>query len=127
MASIFDEYKLTIEKLEAAIGHGLTHQQILTAFRVSGKEMDDFCKKNYNGCNFAYVYNAVRQMALDSFFETCQALGYRGNVSALNIINTAIQRLGQDQTVRIVFDNNLPKEDEEDKLNDEEECNTGDM
>ena len=120
MASILDEYKLTVDKFEACIAHGMTMQQILTIFRVSSKQMDDWCKENYNGCDFKYVYEAVRQIALDSFFETCQELGYRGNPSALAIINNAIQRLDGGSTIKIVFDNkSVEPESEEDKLNDD--------
>ena len=119
MASILDEYKLTVEKFEACIGHGMTQQQILTIFRVSAKEMDDWCKANYNGCNFAYVFEVVRQMTLNEFFDAMQELGYKGNPSALAIINNAIQRLDSGSTIKIVFSNAIEEEKEKDKLNDD--------
>ena len=120
MASILDEYKLTVDKFEAVISHGMNMQQVLTIFRMSDREMNEWCMQNYNGHDFKYVYEFVRQMALDAFFETCQELGYRGNPSALAIINNAIQRLDSGNTIKIQFVNSgVSQENEEDKLNDE--------
>ena len=121
MASLLDEYTLTVEKFEGCIAHGMTMQQILTIFQKNGKEMDEWCAENYKGHNFKYVYEVLRQMTLDTFFEAMQELGYRGNPSALAIINNAIQRLDGGNTIKIVFDNkSVEPESEEDKLNDEE-------
>lgn len=71
MASIFDDYNLNsdkaIEKFEAMIGHGMSKLQITTAFRVTSKEMDKWCKEHYNGCDFSYVYEAVKTWRLIVF------------------------------------------------------------
>ena len=119
MASILDDYKLTVEKFESVISHGMNMQQVLTIFQKTSKEMDDWCKENYNGCNFARVYEVVRQAALSDFFDACRELGYRGNPSALAIINNAIQRLDSGNTIKIVFANQgVTEENEDDKEND---------
>lgn len=119
MASIFDEYELTKEKFETVVGVGMTMPQVLTIFRKSLKEMDEWCEVEYGIPSVRTVYEAVRQMALSEFLSTVRILGDRGNSSALNIINTALQNLQSSQTVKIVFDNNLPEENEEDKEDDE--------
>ncbi len=118
MASIFDDYKLTVDKFEGAIGTGRNMSQIATMFQKTSKEMDEWCNENY-GHDFKYVYEAVRQMVLNEYFEAMKDLGYRGNPSALNIINNAIQRLDSENVIKIVFDNNNVKEEtEEDKEDD---------
>ncbi|MCR4661734.1 MAG: hypothetical protein K5765_07045 [Clostridia bacterium] len=81
--------------------------------------MDLWCMENYKGCNFRYVYELVRQLTLKEYFEAMKELGFRGNPSALAIINNAIQRLDGGSTIKIVFDNNgVDTESEEDKVND---------
>ena len=48
-------------------------------------------------------------------------LGYRGNPSALNIINNAIQELDGSNTFKIVFENSgVVNEENEDKIDDKE-------
>ena len=119
MASIIDENKLSVENFEGAIAVGMNMQQILTMFQKNSREMDEWCKENYSGANFTYVYELVRQLTLKDYFETMKELGYRGNPSALAIINNAIQRLDSGNTIKIVFENNgVQPESEEDKLND---------
>ena len=119
MASILDEYKLTVEKFEGAIAVGRNQQQILTMFQKTGREMDEWCKENYNGANFNYVYEVIKQLTLNEYFEVMKELGYRGNPSAMAIINNAIQNLDSGNTIKIVFENNgVQPESEEDKLND---------
>ena len=116
MASILDEYQLTVEKFEGAIAVGMNMQQILTMFEKTGKEMDEWCAENYHGKNFMYVYELVRQLTLKEYFDVMRTLGYRGNPSALAIINNAIQRLDSGNTIKIVFENGgVEPESEEDK------------
>lgn len=119
MASIIDENKLSVENFEGAIAVGMNMQQILTMFQKNSREMDEWCKANYNGANFPYVYELVRQLTLKDYFEAMKELGYRGNPSALAIINNAIQRLDSGSTIKIVFENGgVQPESEEDKLDD---------
>ena len=121
MASILDEYELTIEKFEGAIAVGRNMQQILTMFQKTGAEMDNWCKENYNGCNFSRVYEVIRQVTLNEYFNVMRELGYRGNPSALNIINNAIQELDGSNTFKIVFENSgVVNEENEDKIDDKE-------
>ena len=61
----------------------------------------------------------VKQCAYKEFLSTVKVLGYRGNPSALNIINQAINENAASNVVKIVFENNVGIESEEDK-NDEE-------
>ena len=120
MASILDDYKLTVEKFEGAIAVGRNMHQICLMFQKTTKEMDEWCKENYNGANFAYVYEVVKQMTLNEYFEMMKELGYRGNPSAMAIINAAIQNLDAGNTLKIVFENGgVQEETEEDKLNEE--------
>ena len=120
MASILDEYQLTIEKFEGAVAVGRNMQQICTMFQKTHKEMDEWCKENYNGANFQYVYEVVKQLTLNEYFEMMKELGFRGNPSAMAIINNAIQNLEGGNTLRIVFENGgVREETEEDKLNEE--------
>ena len=118
--SILDDYKITVEKFEGAIAVGMSASQILTMFQMNPREMDNWCKENYNGKDFKYVYELIRQISLKEYFDCVKELGFRGNPSALAIINNAIQRLDGGSTIKIVFDNNgVEPESEEDKLNDE--------
>lgn len=120
MASILDEYTLDIENFEGAIAVGMSPSQLLTMFQKTSREMDEWCVSNY-GKDFKYVYEVVRQLTLNAYFNTVRDLGFRGNPSALAIINNAIQRLDSGSTIKIVFDNKaVGLENEEDKLNDEE-------
>lgn len=121
MASILDNYQLTIEKFEGAIAVGRNMQQILTMFRKTSQEMDEWCQENYGG-NYRYVYEVVKQMTLNEYFEAIKELGFRGNPGALNIINNAIQNLDGDNTIKIVFENgSVNNESDEDKLNDKDD------
>lgn len=121
MASILDNYQLTIEKFEGAIAVGRNMQQILTMFRKTSQEMDEWCQENYGG-NYRYVYEVVKQMTLNEYFEAIKELGFRGNPGALNIINNAIKNLDGDNTIKIVFENgSVNNENDEDKLNDKDD------
>lgn len=120
MSSILDEYQLTVEKFEGAIAVGRNKLQILTMFQKTAREMDEWCKENYNGANFEYVYEVVKQVTLNEYFDCMKELGFRGNPSAMAIINAAIQNLEAGNVMKIVFANDgVQEETEEDKLNDE--------
>ena len=120
MASILDEYKLTIERFEGAIAVGRMPGQILTMFNKTSRDMDEWCAKNYQGHNFKTVYEWVRQCTVETYLHCVHDLGIRGNPSALGIIDRAIQKDESMNTVKIVFNAGLPSENEEDKLNDDD-------
>ena len=120
MSSILDEYKLTIEKFEGAIAVGRMQNQILLMFRISSKDMDAWCMENY-GHDFKTTYEWIRQCTVDTYLHCVHELGLRGNPSALGIIDRAIQKDESMNTVKIEFVTSLPKENEEDKLNEEDD------
>lgn len=111
--SLLDKYQLCKDKFELVIGVGMSKKQVLTIFRVTSAEMDAWCKEEY-GCNFGAAYEFIRQMAYSNFLETVNLLGMRGNPSALNIMNQALNSLAATQTTRIVFSSDVPAETEED-------------
>lgn len=119
MASILDTTQLSKETFEGAIAVGMTTAQILTMFGKTGAEMCKWCGENYGIPQFSVVYDMVKQACYLEFLTTVKALGYRGNPSALNIINNAINSAAADSTVKIVFENKVALEQEEDKKDDE--------
>lgn len=123
MASILDEYELTVEKFEGAIAVGRMPSQILLMFNKTSREMDAWCAENYQGHNFKTVYEWVRQCTVETYLHCVHSLGMRGNPSALGIIDRAIQKDESMNTVKIVFNaNGMSMETEEDKLDDEDDC-----
>ena len=118
MPSILDEVKLDVENFEGAIAIGMKRAEILTMFDVNESEMDEWCLKQY-GKKFDVVYAIIKQCTYKEFLDTVRTLGFRGNPSALNIINQAINDKSQNSVVKIVFDNNVPTEEEEEKENDD--------
>ena len=115
--SLLDKYKLCKDKFELVVGVGMSKRQVLSIFRKTEAEMDKWCLEEY-GCNLAAAFDMIRQMAYSEFLETVSILGARGNPSALNIMNQALNSLAATQTTRIVFGNDVPAEGEEDKSND---------
>ena len=126
MPSILDEYELTVERFEGAIAVGRTMSQILLMFNMKGKEMDEWCVKHYNGHDFKLVYEWVRQCTVEQYLHCVHDLGMRGNPSALGIIDKAIQKDEASSTVKIEFVTQLPMENEEDKIDDEEDSSEND-
>jgi hypothetical protein len=126
MESILDRYKLETEegkeKFEGCIAVGITKGQLLVAFRKTQAEMNQWCLNTY-GMSFDNVYEAVKMGAIGEFLDCVNALGMRGNPSALGIINEALRGANNTGTVKIVFENNVDEENEDDKKNDEEEHN----
>ena len=124
MASILDKYRLEDadgqEKFEGCIAVGITMPQLLIAFRKTEKEMDEWCLKTYH-MNFKTTFEAVKMGAVSEYLDCVHALGIRGNPSALNIINEALRGAQSTGTVKIVFEQNMPNENEKDK--EDEKCN----
>lgn len=118
--SILNETQLDIDNFEGAIAVGIKPAALLVMFNATGKEMDEWCVENY-GRNFATTFEMVKQCAYKEFLTTVKTLGYRGNPSALNIINQAINDNAASNVVKIVFDNNVSIEGEDDKEDKEDE------
>lgn len=116
MSSILDRKQLDIDNFEGAIAVGTRPQQLLNMFQKTGKEMDEWCGENYGIPNFHTVYDMVRQACYVDFMQCVKDLGVAGNPSALKIISDAINEHNEaDSIVKIVFENNMKLEGEEDK------------
>ena len=118
MSSILEEYELTVERFEGAIAVGRLPNQVLRMFNKSSREMDEWCAEHYNGHNFQFAYEWVRQCTVERYLQCVHDLGMRGNPSALAIIDKAIQRDESMSTVKIEFVTKLPEEGQEDKEDD---------
>lgn len=114
-----NKYELTVERFEGAIAVGRTTSQVLAMFNISNRDMDKWCLENY-GYNFLLIYEWIRQCTIDEYLHCVHDLGMRGNPSALGIIDKAIQKDEASQTVKIEFVTNLPEENEEDKIDEED-------
>lgn len=107
---------LTIDTFEDAIAVGVKPQAILAMFRKTGKEMDEWCGENYGIASFHTVWDMVRQACYVEFMKCVKDLGENGNPSALKIISDAINEHNEaDSIVKVVFENNLKEETDEDK------------
>ena len=115
MSSILDEITLDKENFEGAIAVGMTKAAICTMFGKTSGEMDHWCMDNYRGLNFSTVFEMVKQCAYKEFLGVVKELGYRGNPSALNIINAAINENAANNVTKIVFASDLKTGGDEDK------------
>lgn len=121
MASITEQYTLNRDTFEAAIAVGRLPHQMLAQFNVTEKEMDEFCLKNY-GRNFKLVHEWVRQCTIDEWLHTLKLMGVKGNPTAMQIVDKAIQKDESMGMVKIVFDQgSVKQETEEDKMDDGKE------
>lgn len=114
--SILDLHTLNIENFEGAIAVGLKPNEIRSMFQKTGKELDEWCGDNYGLASFNTVYDMVRQASYVEFMATVKELGCQGNPSALKIISDAINAHDEaNGVVKIVFENTMKPETEEDK------------
>lgn len=118
--SILDESQIDIDHFEAAIAVGRSIYEIQIMFGMSRQELEAWVAENYpNQGPLQTVYERIKQICISQYLEVMRDLGYRGNPSAMHIIHEALMKYAeQDKTVRIVFENKLPEEDEKDKEND---------
>lgn len=117
--SVLDEYKVDKDHFEAAIAVGRSIYEIQILFGMDRKQLEDWVKENYNGMPLQTVYDRIKLIAVEEFYNVMRDLGYRGNPSAMHIINEALNGYAEEQkTVKIVFENNVPVEDEKDKEDD---------
>lgn len=115
MALLSEQFELNKDKFEELVAVGMTKQQILLVFGISSLEMDKWCGENYGIPKFQTVYDIVKSMAVSEYLGVVKALMARGNSSALGIVDEVLRGNTNQQTVKIVFGNDLPEEDEEDK------------
>lgn len=117
--SYFDDkiVELNKDNLEHAIEFGMTKQQILVKFDITANDLDKWCLENY-GKNFLYVFERVKIICLENYQEAVLNLGLRGSPSALALADSFIRQAQKDNVVKIVFENKLDLESEEDKEND---------
>lgn len=114
--SIFsDSFTLDKDKFEELVSVGMSKQQILLIFQVTSLEMDKWCGENYGIPKFQTVYEIVKSMAVSQYLGVVQGLMARGNSTALGIVNEVLRGATNQGVVKIVFGNDLPEEDEEDK------------
>ena len=127
--SLLDEYSLNKAKFEGVVGLGASKSEVLKLFSVSlspedlGKsadfaKLDRWCQDNYNGMDFATVYDLIQAMTVKKFEDAMLELGVRGNPSAIAIMNEVIRKKENNGIVQVNFVNSLPLESEEDKEDD---------
>ena len=114
--SVLDEYKIDIDHFETAIAVGRSIREIMILFGMDRAQLEEWVKANYDGMPLQTVYDRIKMAAIADFYDVMRDLGYRGNPSAMHIINEALNGYAEEQkTVKIVFENNVPVEDEKDK------------
>ena len=85
---------------------------------VAMKDLDEWVRDNYNGMPFDTAYELIQTMTCKKFEEAMLEIGLRGNSSAISIMNEVIRKKEDSGIVKVVFENNLPLESEEDKEDD---------
>lgn len=110
--SLLDEYQLNEQNFERCIINGLSMAQLLIIFQLDNVKMDEWCQENY-GKNFQTTYEILRQIACEKFSNTINGLSMRGNNTALNIMDRFLNNIQEDKVVKVVFDNKLQPETEE--------------
>ena len=117
--SILDSSKIDIDHFETAICVGRSIYEIQIMFGMDRNQLEDWVGEHYNGAPLQTVYDRIKMNAIAEFYEVMRDLGYRGNPSAMHIINEALNGYAEEQkTVKIVFENNVPVETEKDKDDD---------
>lgn len=81
-------------------------------------EMDEWCLLTYKK-NFMTTYELFRQIACEKFSNTINSLSLRGNNTAINIMDRFLNNIQEEKVVKVVFQNDVVEETEEDKKNNE--------
>lgn len=116
MGSIIDEFELNKENFEQAIGAGATKKQVEIIFRTNTKGLDAWCGKEYGVASFPTVYEFIRNIAVNKYLDVMKSWAVRGHSSAMGIMTEfLLDSKKKDNTVKIVFGNDLKEEGEEDK------------
>lgn len=116
MGSIIDEFELNKENFEQAIGAGATKKQVEIIFRTNTKGLDAWCGKEYGVASFPTVYEFIRNIAVNKYLDVMKSWAVRGHSSAMGIMTEfLLDSKKKDNTVKIVFGNDLKEENEEDK------------
>ena len=136
---LLDEYALTKEKFETAVGLGKTKSQIRLIFclpilRYAGENtfgldvidylsqpdnakhvdyvLDKWCLENY-GIPYNSVYEIIQETIVTHFEDMMSELGVRGNPSAIAIANEVIRKKESSPIAQVVFVNQLPNADDD--------------
>jgi len=113
--SIIDRFPLTKETFEdKVIGIGTRMDVVLTIFRKTKEEMNDWCQENY-GLDFKTTYELLKQMTYAEWKECLKQLGIRGNPTAMGIIQERLAEDLEESTNGIVFNVNVKVEDSDAK------------
>lgn len=118
MGLLSEDFELTKDKFEELVSVGMTKQQILLIFNKSSLELDHWCGENYGIPKFQTVYEIVKSMAVSQYLGVIQGLVGRGVSSAIAIVDEVLRGTTKQDTVKIVFGNDLPKEGENEKEDD---------
>lgn len=117
--SMLDEIQLNKEMFESCIAVGRKIPDICTFFSVTRQELEKWAQESY-GMPLQTVYDKLHQYVIWEYTNAMKDLGYRGNPTALHIIDEVLRdNAAQSKVVKIVFDNAVPLENEKDKENDD--------
>lgn len=112
--SIVQEVRLNRGRFESYISVGLKKQEILTAFNVESEEMNNWCSENY-GMNFDAAYEMIRQIIRGEYLDAMKDLGFKGNPTAISIIDRFINVEDTGANNKMVFNVNVNVEKDDDK------------
>jgi len=102
------------QRLEGYISCGLKKQEILSAFNVDEEKMENWCTENY-GMNFSTLFEVVRQIARGEYLDTMKDLGFKGNPTAISIIDKVVNSDDSSASNGMVFNVNVKVENNDDK------------
>ena len=114
-SSILDTIKLNKGRFEAYISVGLRKSEILVAFNVTSEQMDDWCMQNYNGHNFATVYEIIRQNVRGEYLDCLKDLSIKGNPTAMAIVDRMTEKDEESEASGMIFNVNVRIETDNDK------------
>ena len=112
--SILDKLTLNKTRVEGYIACGLKSGEILTIYKKTAVEMDQWCNENY-GMPWKDVFEIVRQATRGDYLDKVMDLGIKGNPTALSIVDKVINGDNADETTGMVFNVNVKVESADDK------------
>jgi hypothetical protein len=113
--SMLNNISINKGRLEAYIGCGMKKTEIISAFNTTSEEMEKWCQENYNGMNFSTVFEVVRQMSRGIYLDMMKDLGFKGNPTAISIIDKVVNSDDENANTGMVFNVNVKVESNDDK------------
>lgn len=113
--SMLNNISINKGRLEAYIGCGMKKAEIISAFNTTSEEMEKWCQENYNGMNFNTVFEVVRQMSRGIYLDMMKDLGFKGNPTAISIIDKVVNSDDDNANTGMVFNVNVKVESNDDK------------